>query len=490
MIENLILGFDIVFTINNLFFILLGCIIGTLVGVIPGLGPSASIAILLPVTFSLGPITGIMMLSGIYYGSQYGGSTTAILLNTPGENSSVMTCIDGNKMARQGRAGVAIATAAISSFIAGMIMVVVMAILSPTLSQLAFKFGPAEFTLLMLFGLVSVIVLTDKDLAKGIAVALIGAFIGSIGTDINSGIDRFTFDVPELIDKINFAVVAIGLFAIPEIIKNIQNPQNLTNFTSNLKIVPSWIDLKRIIPSSLRGTMVGGFLGLIPGGGITTSSYAAYVFDKKVSKNKKEFGEGAIEGVAAPEAANNASAQAGFIPLLSLGIPENAIMALMLAALIVFGITPGPMMIETQPELFWGLVVSMALGNLVLLILNFPLIHIWVQLLRVPYHLLYPIILFACCVGVYSINNNINDFYILGSVALLGYIFYVLDLSPITFILGFVLGNMFEENLRRSLAISQGDFSIFFNSGISITLISLIMVMIVLQIFRRSTIEK
>jgi TctA family transporter len=485
MIENLMIGIDTVFTVNNLFFILLGCLIGTLIGVIPGIGPSASIAILLPTTFALGPITGIMMLSGIYYGSQYGGSTTAILLNTPGENSSVMTCIDGNKMAKKGKAGIAIAAAAISSFIAGMIMVVAMAVLSPILSQIAFKFGPAEFTLLMLFGLVSVIVLTDRDLIKGISISLIGVFLGLIGTDINSGVDRFTFDIPDLMDKINFAIIAIGMFAIPEIIKNIQNPHNLTNFTSKFKIIPSKEDLKRIIPASLRGTMIGGFLGLIPGGGITTSSYAAYVFDKKISKNKKEFGEGAIEGVAAPEAANNASAQAGFIPLLSLGIPENAIMALMLAALIVFGITPGPMMIESQPELFWGLVVSMALGNLILLILNFPLIRLWVQILRVPYHILYPIILFACCIGVYSISGNINDFYILGFISLLGYIFYVLDLSPITFILGFVLGSMFEENLRRALSISQGDFSIFYSSGISITLIVLIFSMLCFQFLRR-----
>jgi putative tricarboxylic transport membrane protein len=485
MIENLSIGFDVVFTTHNLFFIFLGCLLGTLVGIIPGIGPTASISIILPITFSLEPVTGIMMLAGIYYGSQYGGSTTAILLNTPGENSSVMTCIDGNQMAKQGRPGIAIAAAAIGSFIAGILMVIAVAFLSPLLSEVAFKFGPAEFALLMLFGLVSVIVFTDQDLLKGIVISLIGVSIGMIGADINSGINRFTFDIPELIDKIGFVIVAVGLFAVPEIIKNLQNPDSITRFLSNFKIIPSKQDFQRIIPASLRGTFIGGLLGLIPGGGITTASYAAYAFDKKISVNKDQFGKGAIEGVAAPEAANNAAAQAGFIPLLSLGIPENAVMALILSSLMMFGITPGPLMIESQPELFWGLVVSMLVGNFILLILNFPLIRIWVQVLRVPYHMLYPMILFACCLGIFATNTNMYELYILAGVSIFGYILYIFDLSPITFILGFVLGSMFEENFRRALTISQGDFTIFYSSSVSIIILFLISLMIIFQIFKK-----
>lgn len=485
MIENLATGFEVVFTIQNLTFILLGCVIGTLVGVIPGIGPTASIAIVLPLTFSLEPVTGIMMLAGIYYGSQYGGSTTAILLNTPGENSSVMTCIDGNQMAKKGRPGIAIAAAAIGSFIAGVLMVIAIAFLSPLLSEVAFKFGPAEFALLMLFGLVSVIVFTDQDLLKGIVISLIGVSIGMIGADVNSGINRFTFDISELIDKISFVVVAIGLFAVPEIIKNLQHPESMTRFLSKFKIVPNKDEFRRIIPASLRGTFIGGILGLIPGGGITTASYAAYAFDKKMSKHKEEFGKGAIEGVAAPESANNAAAQSGFIPLLSLGIPENAVMALMLSSLMIFGITPGPLMIETQPELFWGLVISMLVGNFILLILNFPLIHIWVQVLRVPYRMLYPLILFFCCIGIFVTNTNIHELYILAAVSIFGYLLYVFDLSPVTFILGFVLGNMFEENFRRALSISQGDFSIFYSSTVSLIILFLIFLLIFVQFFRK-----
>lgn len=484
MIDNLLIGIDAVFTGYNFLYLFAGVVLGTFVGVLPGLGPTATIAILLPTTFALGPVTGIMMLAGIYYGSQYGGSTTAILLNIPGENSSVMTCIDGNKMAKQGKAGVAIMAAALSSFIAGIIMVVVMAILSPPLSEIAFKFGPAEYALLMLFGFISVTVLTETDIVKGLALACMGVLFGLVGTDINSGIDRFTLGSIDLVDGIGFSIIAIGLFAFAEIIKNFLDSNNITDFTKNIKLIPAISDIKKIIPSALRGTAVGGLLGLLPGGGITVSSYAAYTLDKQVSKNKDEFGEGAIEGVAAPEAANNASAQAGFIPLLSIGLPENAVMALMLGAMIVAGIAPGPMVIQNHPDLFWGLVVSIVIGNLILLVLNFPLIKIWISFLKIPYHLLYPLIVFVCFIGVYSIGNNINDIFILSFFILIGYILLVLNLSPVTFILGFVLGPMLEDNFRRALSISQGNFSIFLNSGISISLLIMILIFLISGIYR------
>lgn len=484
MIDSFIIGIDAVFSGYNFLYLVLGVMLGTFVGVLPGLGPTATIAILLPTTFSLGPVTGIIMLAGIYYGSQYGGSTTAILLNIPGENSSVMTCIDGNKMAKQGRAGVAIMAAAVSSFIAGIIMAIAMALLSPPLSEIAFKFGPAEYALLMFFGFISVTVLTETDIIKGLALACMGVLFGIIGTDINSGIDRFTLGSIDLVDGVGFSIIAIGLFAFGEIIKNLLDSNNATNFTKDIKLIPSLSDVKRIIPSSLRGTAVGGLLGLLPGGGITVSSYAAYTLDKQVSKNKQEFGEGAIEGVAAPEAANNASAQAGFIPLMSIGLPENAVMALMLGAMIVAGIAPGPMVIQNHPDLFWGLIVSMLIGNFLLLILNFPLVRLWVSILKIPYHLLYPSIIFICFIGIYSIGNNINDIFILSFFILLGYILLLLDLSPVTFILGFVLGPMLEDNFRRALAISQGDFSIFVNSNISVFLLIMIFSFLSFGIYR------
>lgn len=484
MLHDLAMGFDVVLTFSNLSYLLLSVLIGTLVGILPGLGPAATIAILLPVTYSLGPTTGIIMLAGIYYGSQYGGSTTAILLNTPGENSSVMTCIDGNIMAKQGRAGVALFAAAISSFIAGIIMVFVIAFLGPYLSSIAFKFGPAEYTLLMLFGFVSVTLLTDEDILKGLAVAFLGTLFGLVGTDINSGIERFTFNSTNLIDGIKFTSVAVGIFAISEILKNILNESSVTNYTNNIKLSPTKNDIKRIIPSALRGTAVGGFLGLLPGGGITVSSYAAYALDKKISKNKDEFGKGAIEGVAAPEAANNASSQAGFIPLLSLGLPENAVTAILLGALIMHGIVPGPNVLQNHPELFWGLCASMVIGNLILLILNFPLVKIWTSILKIPYHILYPIILTVCCLGTYTISNNIHDIFIVAFFGLIGYIFLILELSPVTFILGFVLGDMFEDNFRRSLAISDGSFSIFYKTDVGIGLIIMIGLFLVLGIYK------
>ena len=484
MIDNILLGIEVAFNYQNFLYLVVGVLLGTLVGILPGLGPASSISILLPATFYLGPVTGMIFLAGLYYGSQYGGSTTAILLNTPGENSAIMTCIDGNKMAKAGRAGPAIMAAALSSFIAGIIMAVVMAVVAPPLAEIAFKFGPAEYTLIMLFGFISVILLTGTDLLTGLSLAFLGMMFGLIGTDINSGIDRFTFNIPELMDGINFSCVAMGLFAVSEIFKSLINSKNITSYTSNVELYPNKEDVKRVIPAALRGTLVGGFLGLLPGGGITISSYVGYAVEKKLSKNKQEIGNGAIEGVAAPEAANNASAQAGLIPLLSLGLPENAVMALLLGSMLVAGIVPGPMVLTQHPDLFWGLVISMLIGNSILLFLNYPLVRVWIQILKVPYNLLYPSILAICFLGTYAINYNPNDVMILAGFVVLGYIFLILDLSPITFILGFVLGPMFEDNFRRSLSISQGDISIFYKTDIGIGLIIMIGLFLVLGIYK------
>jgi TctA family transporter len=481
--ENLLIGFETAFTLSNLVYLLIGVLLGTAVGVLPGLGPAAAISILLPITFTLDPISSIIMLSGLYYGTQYGGSTTSILFNIPGENTSVMTCVDGHPMTKAGRGGVAIAAAAISSFIAGVIMIALMGVISPPLSEIAFKFGPAEYSLLMLLGLLVVVLFTSDNIIKGIAAILVGILFGFVGTDYNSGTERFTFGIPDLYDGIAFTCAAIGLFAVSEIIKNIKSFEMTSVYQGKLKVFISKEDFKRIIPPSVRGTAVGGFFGLIPGATLA-ATYSAYIFDKQLSKNKEEFGSGAIEGVAAPEAANNAAAQAGFIPLLSLGIPDSAVMALLLASMIMSGIVPGPLVITNHPDLFWGLLVSMILGNFLLLILNFPLIKIWLYVLKVPYHLLYPLILIFCCLGIYSINNNINDVFFMLVFAVIGYIYMILKISPVPTLLGFILGSMLEDSFRRALVISQGDFYIFYKTNIGLTLVAIIFIVLLFGIYR------
>lgn len=474
MIEHLLLGFDVALTWNNLLYCLVGALIGTLIGVLPGLGPTSTISMLLPLTYGLGPIPSIIMLAGIYYGSQYGGSTTSILLNTPGEASSVMTCVDGHAMTKQGRAGVAIFTAGFASFIAGCIATVLLAAFSPPLSQLAFMFGPAEYCMMMAFGFVSVGILTTGDIFKGIGMAFIGILVGFVGTDLSTGLTRYTFGVVDLEDGIGFVSVAIGLFAIGEITKNIASQSDMVAYKGKLKIFPSWSEFKRIWAPSFRGGLVGSFFGLIPGGSAAISSYAAYAVDKKFSKNRDEFGKGAIEGVAAPESANNAASQTGFIPLLSFGLPENAVMALMLGALIMNGVQPGPGMLDKQPELFWGLTVSMLVGNIILLILNVPLVRIWVQIVRIPYHVLYPMIIAVCSIGAYSVHNNPNEVMLLALFGFFGYLFAVLELEPAPLMLGLVLGNMFEEYFRRQLAITGGDFTPFVTRPISLGILCLL----------------
>ena len=484
LFDQLLLGLSVAGTVNNLLYCLAGALIGTLIGVLPGLGPTATISMLLPMTYSLGPVPSIIMLSGIYYGSQYGGSTTSILLNTPGEASSVMTCVDGHAMTKNGQAGVAIFTAGVASFIAGCMATVLIALFSPLLSNLAFMFGPAEYCMLMAFGFITVGVLTTGDLLRGIGMALIGILLGFVGTDLSSGMSRYTFNIAELEDGIGFVTIAIGIFAIGEIAKNISSNVDMQAYLGKISMFPTWAQFKRIIPASIRGGLVGSFFGLIPGGSAAISSYAAYALDKKVSRYRDEFGKGAIEGVAAPEAANNAASQTGFIPLLSFGLPENAVMALMLGALVINGVQPGPGMLANQPALFWGLIVSMLIGNVMLLILNVPLVRVWVQIVRIPYHILYPVIIAVCCLGAYSVSNSSVDVILIGLFGLLGYIFTVLDLEPAPLMLGLVLGSMFEEYFRRQLAITSGDFTPFVTRPISLAILCVMGAVIIYSIVK------
>jgi TctA family transporter len=441
--------------------------------VLPGLGPVATIAMLLPATFGLPPVSALIMLSGIYYGAQYGGSTTAILVNLPGESSSVVTALDGYQMARQGRAGVALATAAIGSFFAGTVCTFLIALAAPPLSEVALKFGPADYFSLMVLGLVASIVLASGSLLHAIGMILLGLLLGIIGTDVNSGTARFSFDLPDLADGINFVVVAMGVFGLGEIISNLQNESTRSVVLTKISgLMPSRADFKRMVAPVLRGTALGSFLGILPGGGAMLSSFAAYSLEKKVSRNSAEFGKGAIEGVAGPESANNAGAQASFIPMLTLGIPSNPVMALMIGALILHGIQPGPSVMEEQPALFWGLVVSMWIGNLFLLVLNLPLIGLWVRMISVPYHLLFPAILVFCGIGVFSLMNTNFDVYLMALFGVLGYAFRKLGCEPAPMMLGFILGPMMEEYLRRALLITKGDATVFFTRPISATLLA------------------
>lgn len=482
--DALIQGFGLVLDPTTLMFCMIGCIIGTLIGVLPGIGPTATISMLLPVTYGLGPLPSIVMLAGIYYGSMYGASTSAILLNTPGEPASVMTCIDGHRMTRDGRAGVAITTAGVSSFIAGVMATLLIAVFSPPLSELAFRFGPAEFCLLMMLGLVTVGMVTQGDILKGLGMATIGMLLGTVGTDISTGVLRFTFGIPDLTDGIGFAVAAVGLFAIADIAKNISDRLDFSVYRGPVRLMPTWIDVKRMIPSSVRGGAIGSFFGLIPGGSAAMSSFAAYAVEKKFSAHRAEIGQGAVEGVAGPESANNAASQTGFIPLLSLGIPENATMALMMAALIINGIQPGPMVMIQQPDLVWGIVASMLIGNLFLVILNIPLIRVWMQVLKVPYHVLYPVIIAVCCVGVYSINNNANDVITAAVFGLFGYYLLKLGLEVAPLMLGLILGPLFEEYFRRQMMISNGSLMPFIERPISLGLVMALGLVVVWGIYR------
>ncbi len=472
LFANLALGFDTAFTLQNLLYCLIGCVLGTLIGVLPGLGPIATIAMLLPATYALPPIAALIMLAGIYYGSQYGGSTTAILLNIPGETSSVVTAIDGYQMARNGRAGVALFTAGMGSFFAGCVATLVLAAFAAPLSQLAFKFGPAEYFSLMVLGLIGAVVLASGSLVKAIGMIVLGLLMGLIGTDVNSGVSRYAFDIPELSDGIGFVAVAMGVFGFAEIMTNLEKKGEDEGFLNKMTtMIPTKQDVKRMIPSILRGTAIGSILGILPGGGAALAAFGAYSVEKKSSKYSHEFGKGAIEGVAGPESANNAAAQTSFIPLLTLGIPPNAVMALMVGAMTIHNIQPGPQVMTSNPALFWGLIASMWIGNVMLIILNLPLIGMWVQLLKIPYRFMYPAILVFCCIGVYTVNNTVFDVYVTAAFGLIGYLFYKLGCEPPPLLLGFILGPMMEENFRRALLLSRGDFTTFLTRPLSLGLL-------------------
>ncbi|MFM8344892.1 MAG: tripartite tricarboxylate transporter permease, partial [Betaproteobacteria bacterium] len=452
LLNNLALGFQTALTLQNLAYALFGSILGTLIGVLPGLGPVATIAMLLPSIYTLDATPALIMLAGIYYGAQYGGSTTAILINVPGESSSVVTALDGYKMARKGRAGPALAAAGLGSFFAGCVGTVIIAAFAPPLTELAFKFGPAEYFSLMVLGLIGAVVLASGSLIKAIAMIILGLLLGQINTDVISGVPRYSFDVAELTDGIGFVGIAMGVFGFGEIISNLGRPEEEREvFTREVKgLLPTAQDFKDAFPAVLRGTTLGSILGVLPGGGALLSSFAAYTLEKKMPLKPHEtpFGEGNIRGVAGPESANNAGAQTSFIPMLTLGIPPNAVMALMVGAMTIKGIQPGPQVMTSNPELFWGLIASMWVGNFMLIILNLPLIGIWIRLLTVPYRLLYPAILVFCCIGLYTLNNNNFDVYMAVIFGLLGYAFYKLKCEPAPLLLGFILGPMMEENLR------------------------------------------
>jgi TctA family transporter len=489
LIANLATGFGAAATPLNLGFCLIGVLLGTLIGVLPGIGPIATIAILLPITFGAPPLGALIMLAGIYYGAQYGGSTTAILANLPGESSSVVTCLDGYKMAQAGRAGAALSVAAIGSFFAGCVGTLFLAAFAPLLARVSQQFLSPEYFSLMLFGLVSAVVLAHGSALKAVGMVILGLLLGIVGTDLQSSVERFTFRVPELYDGIDFVPLAMGLFGLAEIMRNLDLPAvgRQARYTVGT-LWPSRAEVQRAWPAALRGTSLGAFLGILPGGGAVLSSFAAYILEKRISRTPQRFGQGAIEGVAAPESANNAAAQTSFVPLLTLGIPSNPVMALMMGAMVIQGIAPGTAVIAERPELFWGMVASMWIGNLLLIVINLPLIGVWVRLLQVPYRILFPCIVVLCCVGVYSTQTSTNLVMFMAAFALLGYVFVKLGCEGAPFILGFVLGPLMEENLRRSMVLSGGDPSIFFVRPISLALIvasAALILLIVVPRFRK-----
>ncbi|MDB5570485.1 MAG: hypothetical protein JWN93_1668 [Hyphomicrobiales bacterium] len=483
IISNLALGFGVAFTVQNMFLCFIGCMIGTLVGVLPGVGPVATIAMLLPITFGLDPTGALIMLAGIYYGAQYGGSTTAILVNIPGEATSVVTTLDGHQMAKQGRAGVALGVSALGSFFAGCVATIFIAALGVPLTRLAQLFGPAEYFSLMVMGLVFSTVLARGSILKALLMVFLGLLLATVGTDLETGQERVTLGIQQLSDGIDFAPLAMGIFGFAEIISNLENPEARDVVRGKIgKLLPSWADIKQSTLPVLRGTFIGGLLGILPGNGAVLGPFASYALEKKIAKDPSRFGKGAIEGVAGPESANNAGAQTAFIPLLTLGIPPNAVMALMVGAMTIHGIIPGPQVMTKNPDLFWGMIASMWLGNAMLVIINLPLIGIWVKLLKVPYRLMFPAILIFCCIGIYSINNSVEDVYFTAFFALLGYVMIKLGFEPAPMLLGFVLGKLMEEKLRQALILSRGSFSTFVERPVSAGLLAVAAIMLIIAL--------
>jgi putative tricarboxylic transport membrane protein len=483
LISNLSLGFSVALGLQNLGLAFLGCLVGTLIGVLPGVGAVATIAMLLPITFGLDPVGALIMLAGIYYGAQYGGSTTAILVNIPGEGTSVVTALDGHQMARQGRAGVALGIAAIGSFFAGTVATLVIAALGAPLTRLALVFGPAEYFSLMVMGLVFAMVLARGSLLMAAAMILLGVLLSTVGLDLETGEERMTFGLPFLADGIDFAVLAMGIFGIAEIMRNLDHTEHRDVVRQAIgRLLPNKDDFRQSYKPILRGTLIGAILGLLPGNGAVLGPFASYTLEKKIAKNPKRFGLGAIEGVAGPESANNAGAQTSFIPLLTLGIPPNAVMALMVGAMTIHGIIPGPQVMTKNPDLFWGMIASMWVGNLMLLIINLPLIGLWVRLLKVPYRLMFPAIVMFCCIGIYSINSLPTDVMFIGFFGLAGYVLIKLGFEPAPLLLGFVLGKLMEENLRRALIISRGNMMTFLEHPVSAGLLVVALLLLVLAL--------
>ncbi|MBL8835610.1 MAG: tripartite tricarboxylate transporter permease [Alphaproteobacteria bacterium] len=480
---NLALGAGQALTLGNLLACLAGCLLGTLIGVLPGVGPLTTIALLLPFTYDLGPLGALIMLAGIYYGAQYGGSTTAILVNVPGETASLVTCIDGYRMAQDGRAGAALTIAALGSLFAGIFGTFVLALFGPVLAELAVRFQAPEYFSLMTLGLVSAVVLANGSVLKASAMVFLGLLFGMIGTDSNSGFQRFAFGVPQLVDGVDFLPLVIGLFGLTEVIRNVARRNDTSIVSQRIgRLMLTREEARRALPAVLRGTAIGSVLGILPGGGAVLSAFAAYMVEKKIARDPARFGRGAIEGVAAPESANNSGAQVSFIPLLTLGLPSNAIMALMIGAMMMQGIQPGPEVVRNDPALFWGLVVSMLIGNLMLVVINLPLVGLWVRLLRTPNRFLFPAILVFCCIGIYATSSSTNLLLMAAFFAVFGIVLAALDLDVVPFLLGFVLGPLMEDNLRRAMVITRGDPVIFLQRPICLGLMAMTVALLVVVV--------
>jgi putative tricarboxylic transport membrane protein len=483
LFDNLTLGLETALRLENIFWCFVGVVLGTAVGVLPGIGPTATIALLLPITFTFEPVTALIMLAGIYYGAQYGGSTTAILINLPGESSAAVTAIDGHEMARDGRAGHALAAAAIGSFVAGTFATLVVFLVAEPLTRIALTFGSPEIFALVVLGLIASTALARGSTLKALAMIVLGLLLGTVGQDQFTGTPRFTFGVRELFSGIDFVSVAVGMFGVAEILKNLEEEKTRELVAKTVgKLLPGRDELRRIIAPIARGTLLGSALGILPGAGHVLASFGAYSMEKRFSPRKREFGHGAIEAVAAPESANNAAAQTAFIPLLTLGLPANPVMALMFGAIIIHGISPGPNVVNNEPALFWGLIVSMWVGNLLLLILNLPLIGLWTKLLTIPYKILFPTIIAFAAIGTFSINLNAWDVFAVAFLGVLGYGLIKLGCEPAPLLLGFVLGPLLENHLRRSLIISRGDLTIFLERPVSAVLLVAAVVAITLAV--------
>ncbi len=490
-IQQLLFGFSVTLQPMNLLCAFLGALMGTLVGVLPGLGPVGAMSMLLPVTYGMSPTGAIIMLAGIYYGCQYGGSTTSILVNIPGESASVVTCLDGYQMARKGRAGAALGISAFGSFIAGTLGVVALSFLAPPLVEAALSFGPPEYFALMCLGLTVLTFLGHGSMLKALIVAIVGLFVGTVGMDITTGMQRFTFGLPDLMEGVGLVPIAMGMFGIAEILCNIEKTMQVSVFETKLKgYFPNYEDWKKSIGAILRGTVVGFFLGILPGGNAIIASFSSYAIEKRLSKHPELFGTGVIEGVAAPESANNAASSGCFIPLMTLGIPSNVVMALLLGALMIHGLTPGPMLMIKKPDLFWGVICSMYIGNIMLLVLNLPLIPLWVKVLKIPYRILFPFILLFCMIGVYSVNNNVFDIYLTIFFGVIGYLMRKFEFEAAPFILAVVLGPMMEKSFRQSLIMSRGDFSIFVTRPIPAVIFAIAAILLIMPMFTKTRQEK